>query len=480
MAKKTASAVQLLTVSLIIFVMLTFVLAVTTYVFYAQMNDAMVAKDDADKAAAAAAAKQLAADGDRKDLLETVVGADDGQTLEGLKKELAEQRDKLKGGENENTTPTYRGLVKTLATALENANRTHQNKIAEFDELKAKLLRTEDGRKSDQDAHDAQLKAKIKDLEQVSAAREEMNSKFEQEVSKLNEQLAAANAKVERLESLEDEIRNAAAPLAPEKQAEFRAADENPTAQVAMLLEELKDRNSTINRQNKILGSMRIASPDLQATILAATPPDDRIDGFDGQIVLVNELEKSVLILFPRTRTSDIRPGMLFDVYRPDEPLPLMADSKGRIEIVSAESETLVRGRVLDGTIADPIVANDAVATSLWSPLRPLEVVIVGHVQLDNDSKTDEDRLKGLVTDIGGKVAKSVSLATSLVVDAGEPTRVGSAGDDWTDEKAATRRLNLGEAEKLGVKVVRIDAFLELFGLEENYFEAEYLATPTP
>ena len=43
MAKKKASAVQALTIALIIFVMCTFVLAVTTYVFYAQNEEAKVA-----------------------------------------------------------------------------------------------------------------------------------------------------------------------------------------------------------------------------------------------------------------------------------------------------------------------------------------------------------------------------------------------------------------------------------------------------
>ena len=51
MAKKKASAVQALTIALIIFVMCTFVLAVTTYVFYAQNEDNKVAKKEADNAA---------------------------------------------------------------------------------------------------------------------------------------------------------------------------------------------------------------------------------------------------------------------------------------------------------------------------------------------------------------------------------------------------------------------------------------------
>ena len=51
MAKKREGPVQALTIALIIFVMCTFVLAVTTYVFYAQNEDAKEAKKAADDAA---------------------------------------------------------------------------------------------------------------------------------------------------------------------------------------------------------------------------------------------------------------------------------------------------------------------------------------------------------------------------------------------------------------------------------------------
>ena len=247
-----------------------------------------------------------------------------------------------------------------------------------------------------------------------------------------------------------------------------------------MLLDELKLRDEVVRRQNEVLGAMRIADPSLQDAILAATPADDRIDGFDGRIVLVNELEQSVLISFPRT--IGIRPGMLFFVYTPGDQLPMVAEKKGILEIVAVESGTTARGRVLNTSTRDPILLGDGVATSLWSPLRPLEVVVVGHVQLDRDSAADTDRLEALIASVGGRVAETVSHSTSLVVDAGEPRQVGEVGgrDDWTNQDKARRLQNLTQAAKLGVKVVRIDGFLELFGLEQNYFEADYLVTPTP
>ncbi len=480
MAKKTASAVQLLTISLIIFVMLTFVLAVTTYVFYAQKQDAVVAAKTAKESTTAAQQKQQAAEQAQQKMLSKIIGAEKGQTIDDLDTELLNFRDKVKGGGDENTTPTYRLLVKTLDTAVQSANQDNASLAEEKRNLEGKLAAAKQGRLTDQTAHKDQLEKEQEELAAVAAARQKMNQQYEADVARLSSALEAANEKAERLQSLEDKIRREAAPyVATESRDDFEAAT-TAAEQVAMLLDELKQRDQVVSRQNQVLGAMRIADPVLQDTILAATPADDRIDGFDGRIVLINELEQSVLIDFPRT--IGIRPGMLFFVYSPGDQLPLMADKKGILEIVTVESGSMARGRVLDTSTRDPILLGDAVATSLWSPLMPLEVVVVGHVQLDNDSATDTDRVQDLVVSVGGEVADTVSHTTSLVVDAGEPRQVGAVGgrEDWTDQDKARRLQNLTQAAKLGVKVVRIDGFLELFGLEQNYFEADYLVTPTP
>jgi len=225
---------------------------------------------------------------------------------------------------------------------------------------------------------------------------------------------------------------------------------------------------------------MRVADPTLQRYILAATPADDRIDGFDGRVVVVNERERSVLVRFPRT--IGIRPGMLFFAYEPMEQMPLISAKKGILEIVSVESGTVARGRILNTSNYNPIVEGDAVATSLWSPLMPLEVVFVGHIQIDRDSATDDQELEDLIQKVGGDVAQTVSHTTSLLVDAGVPNQSGVSGENLGWDEAAKRRrtINLQQANKLGIKVVRIDGFLELFGLEENYFDADHLVTPTP
>ena len=481
MAKKKASAVQALTIALIIFVMCTFVLAVTTYVFYAQNEDAKVAKEAAEKAANEARQSLTTAEQAQKDLLEARIGVNPGDSIEAVDKELAGLQEKAKkyGGE-ENATPTYRELIKTFDSALKSANGDNASLTAENRDLQDKLKSSQKNLKDIQVSHSETMDEKQKEIDAIGKAREETAAKFTAESQKLTEDLNAANDKASRLADLEKQIHDEVGPyISPSRRDKFSAAN-NAADQVAIVLEELTIRDKLINQQNQVLGAMRVADPTLQQYILAATPADDRIDGFDGRVVVVNERERSVLVRFPRT--IGIRPGMLFFAYEPMEQMPLISAKKGILEIVSVESGTVARGRILNTSNYNPIVEGDAVATSLWSPLMPLEVVFVGHIQIDRDSATDDQELEDLIQKVGGDVAQTVSHTTSLLVDAGVPNQSGVSGENLGWDEAAKRRrtINLQQANKLGIKVVRIDGFLELFGLEENYFDADHLVTPTP
>ena len=481
MAKKKASAVQALTIALIIFVMCTFVLAVTTYVFYAQNEDAKVAKEAAEDAATEARQSLTTAEQAQKDLLEARIGVNPGDSIEAVDKELAGLQEKAKkyGGE-ENATPTYRELIKTFDNALKSANGDNASLTAENRDLQDKLKSSQKNLKDIQVSHSETMDEKQKEIDAIGKAREETAAKFTAESQKLTEDLNAANDKASRLADLEKQIHDEVGPyISLSRRDKFYAAN-NAADQVAIVLEELTIRDKLINQQNQVLGAMRVADPTLQQYILAETPADDRIDGFDGRVVVVNERERSVLVRFPRT--IGIRPGMLFFAYEPMEQMPLISAKKGILEIVSVESGTVARGRILNTSNYNPIVEGDAVATSLWSPLMPLEVVFVGHIQIDRDPPTDDQELEDLIQKVGGDVAQTVSHSTSLLVDAGAPNQSGVSGENLGWDEAAKRRrtINLQQANKLGIKVVRIDGFLELFGLEENYFDADHLVTPTP
>jgi len=482
MAKKREGPVQALTIALIIFVMCTFVLAVTTYVFYAQNEDAKAAKKAADDAANQARQSLAAAEQSQKDLLESRIGVNEGDSIEAVDKELASLQDKAKKyGDDGNTTPTYRGLIQTLDKALANKDSANKTLEANVRNLETELAASRASLDEKTEAHSAAIDEKQKELAKVSQDSQKWQDEFTERYQASVQEVEKERAEKERLIALEDQIKKFVLPsMRPESQQKYRAAKDDPSSQLEIIAEELNDQIAAIKKKNQVLGYMRIADRrviDYIHSYIKNSLPEDRVEGFDGTVVVVNELEQSVVIAFPQT--ASLRIGTIFSVYNPGEHLPLTSAKKALVEIVSKnDSKRTARGRVLRGSNFDPVVEGDVVATNIWSPMMPLQVVLVGHVQLDRDSATDDEDLKNLVESAGGTVTDQVSYTTTFVIDAGMPNQ--QEQDDEYREQKRQRQAVLDRANELGVKILNTARFLEMFGLEENYFDADHLVTPTP
>jgi hypothetical protein len=482
MAKKREGPVQALTIALIIFVMCTFVLAVTTYVFYAQNEDAKAAKIAADEAADQA--RQSFAEGEQllKDLLESKIGVNEGDSIETVDEELGKLRDKAKDyGDDKNVTPTYRGLIQTLEKAIANKDSANKSLVAEKKSLMDERDKIRASLDATTESHNAEIDEKQKELAKVSQDSQKWQDEFTERYQASVQEVEKERAEKERLIALEDQIKKFVLPsMRPESQQKYKAAKDNPSSQLEIIAEELSDQIAAIKKKNQVLGYMRIADRrviDYIHSYIKNSLPEDRVEGFDGTVVVVNELEQSVVIAFPQT--TSLRIGTIFSVYNPGEHLPLTSAKKALVEIVSKnDSKRTARGRVLRGSNFDPVVEGDAVATNIWSPMMPLQVVLVGHVQLDRDSATDDEDLKNLVESAGGTVTDQVSYTTTFVIDAGMPNQ--QEQDDEYREQKRQRQAVLDRANELGVKILNTARFLEMFGLEENYFDADHLVTPTP
>jgi hypothetical protein len=482
MAKKREGPVQALTIALIIFVMCTFVLAVTTYVFYAQNEDAKAAKIAADDAAKQARQSLATAEQSQKDLLESRIGVNEGDSIEAVDKELASLQDKAKKyGDDGNATPTYRGLIQTLDKALANKDSANKTLEANVRDLEVELAASRASLDEKTETHSAAIDEKQKELAKVSQDSQKWQDEFTERYQASVQEVEKERAEKERLIALEDQIKKFVLPsMRPESQQKYKAAKDNPSSQLEIIAEELSDQIAAIKKKNQVLGYMRIADRrviDYIHSYIKNSLPEDRVEGFDGTVVVVNELEQSVVIAFPQT--TSLRIGTIFSVYNPGEHLPLTSAKKALVEIVSKnDSKRTARGRVLRGSNFDPVVEGDAVATNIWSPMMPLQVVLVGHVQLDRDSATDDEDLKNLVESAGGTVTDQVSYTTTFVIDAGMPNQ--QEQDDEYREQKRQRQAVLDRANELGVKILNTARFLEMFGLEENYFDADHLVTPTP
>lgn len=509
MASKT-STTQLFTIALAVFVTLTLVLAGTTYWFYKEYDKAQDIADAKQKEASEKNSAMLKAENERKLLLTDVLGFDKETSNEDVMKAKQDDIDDAFGKELAAAEKdlTYSDAVEWLSEAIKNhAGRMAglQNKEDEFakqrDDLEAKHVAEMDVKNASLTKIEEEKKkletAKV-DAERAKKDAEEKLEKVTEEFTGRLEQAVNLRAKIAKLES--DALLSAASrkkwpKLPPEKKPDAEEAGKNPEEdpktpvdfkQQMDRLELVRKEFEDVQKENRelrvVLDKLRVADESLQRTVRAAIPRDERIDSFDGRILSVNELDRTVLVSCGVT--TGLRAGLMFDVYDPVDPQPLIGTRKGVVEVVAIESDSLVRCRVRQDSTRDPIIPGDVVATALWSPGTALEVVVVG--MPDFGGKPDADRLKfeQMVQRLGGTVEEEVTPTTTVIVDAGFPkvSGVGADGQDarkqLSKEEKERRKIQIDEARRLGIKVVALEPFLAMMGLRTESVRENRLPVP--
>ncbi|NBW97180.1 MAG: hypothetical protein EBR28_10730 [Planctomycetia bacterium] len=472
MAASRATVVQSLSIALIVFVMLTFVLAVTTYLFFRQKFDAEAVAQAAGVETTKAKKELEAAEAD-KNKLKQILGFPEEKSVADIEEDVNAIFEKNHEDFNKDSK-SYR----TFSEWLLESNEAKDKDLKSLNATKAQLEKEKADAVAAAEKRHQELEAQKNAKEAEAAAlKKDFDARREEHETRsktLTEEQQKAFARAERLDLLDKEIAKGEDLLSPPRQARFKT--QPPEGRVALLFEELRDSAKRIARQNEILGDLRVADAKLQDTVFAATPADDRVDGFDGRIISVNELDRTVLI--DVGSTGGLRTGLVMRVYDPGNERPQAGDNKAVVEVVAVESGSLARARIRSDAVGNPILPGDRVATSLWSPHGTFEAVVVGFVQLDAEPKQDLDRLQELVERIGGRLEQSVSSTTTLVIDAGPPRSPGGVLEraaGWRAADDARRDKQIKEARRLGLRVVGIDGFLDMMGLDRQILDANRL-----
>jgi hypothetical protein len=486
MASNNSSVVQSFSIALIVFVMLTFVLGVTTYLFFKKADENLKLMEAKQTEASDANTKRLEAEKNRLELVKDVLGFPEELGNPEILKRKQDAIDDVYGKYLEQ--PTYDSVVEWLSSSVQKHHEAMSSLQAEKDRFAAE-------KKELADRHESELKKKEESTQNAVAKIKAVESKQQaseaaaaDSIKQLEQARDAATAQTKRLKLVGEKISEARPYLSLDRQqkwpADSEAADgDRDERRVAVLLDEMRDRERTIVRLNQIIAQLRVADPALQTTVLAATPKDDRVDEFDGRILSVNELDRTVLVSVGRT--TGLRAGLQLNVYNPTDPQPQIGSKKAVVEVVAIESDSLVRCRVRKDSTRDPIIPGDVVATSLWSPGTPLEVVIVGITQFGGEPEGDRKRLEQLVERVGGTVADTVSPSTTMVVDAGVPQSKGIDAEGqvasrkfWSAKQKERRVSQMKAAEQMGIKVTAIEPFLDMLGLQVESVRANRLPVP--
>jgi hypothetical protein len=301
------------------------------------------------------------------------------------------------------------------------------------------------------------------------AARKRQKSEFEEKLKVAQEAQKAAEAHRDEIENSLKEILN---------QRDIELKDVNK--KFRNLLAEYQQDKETWAEEKKQLdyditllngANNRLREENDRLTLVSFEKPDG----------LINTVDHSSGLVWINLGSEDNLPVRLtFSVYnRAHHGVGRgLEDLKGAIEITRVLGPHLAQARILDRNSFNPITQNDPIYTPLWSPGRIESFAFIGNLDFDNDGLSDRARMKQLVTtsgakittevdDEGNRIGKPIGVETKYLV-------VGELPDPADEADAEKRAIKMQilehftdmekEARIQGVRKINLSDFLSHIG----------------
>jgi hypothetical protein len=351
---------QGLQIALILFVMVTIVLSVTTYLGFKNYSDEFKAKE----LAAADGAKALndnRQNEERIKKLKKFIGAADTDQVDMIETTFNDDMKKFGAGYPEDSL-FYHKLLDKMKKTIDEKNNDLEAEKAKIPEVK--------------DAYDRQLKEKDVQVE-----------KFKEERNKANDDLASEQTKYqnERRRITDDQSKLA-----------------GDVADVRKNLNEARDKAKTDEQASKTV---------IDKLKTRVTQQGDKIAGFEsdkvgtpsGEITWVNQRNSAVWINIGSA--DSLTRQVSFSVFPPD--VSTMTDKgskKAKIEVTQILGPHLSEARVVDDDPANPIVPGDKIFTPLWSSGEKRHLALAGLMDIDGDGRSDLQAVLNIIAINGGVV----------------------------------------------------------------------------
>jgi hypothetical protein len=417
---------QGLQITLIIFVMLTIILSVTTFIFYNNYKEHATKAKSADESAQQAMNRERTTQ-DERNALATTLGFPITEKKEDIESKTA--ADKKKYAEFFTNVPepqrNYMKLVEEMAKTIDMKNQ---------ELAKAKLASDTLTREYQENADKwaAALKKHEDDKNKAVASEGAIRDSNTRQVAELSKQAQLAQAAVgQKNKELQDE----------------RARHDG---EMKKLADELRKAYETVKNKQGVIEGLTQAAP---------TVPD-------GRISWVNQRDDTVFI---NVGSEDgLQRRISFSVYDRNATDAANAVKKGSIEVLNIRGPHLAEARIMESTNTDPIVPGDIIYTPIWDPGQTQHFAIVGFIDFDNDRSSDRTKLRDLITHNGGvidvevdekgNVTGELTSRTNYLIKGAPPNE-----DDLPAVISAFSNLDR-QAASNGVPAISVKAFLAQIG----------------
>lgn len=455
---------KLLQIALIITVALLFVLAVLCYFVFASRSDALAQLDEANQQLSTANQERTQQQNAASEL-KRILGFPENKPID----EITTETNEAFGSDYVDFQADAGNYTALSARLLDELRRKDDALLKATTDLQAAVQ----GRQAAEQARDDAKAAADRDLQaraqQFSDNEDDFNQRraaFEQQQQQLGQTLQSAQSESTAFQDVNETLMQGEKLISSQYRERYREAVGDPSAQVRLLYDQLNDQTAEITKKNRLVASLGAASQDVQDYLLRSMPQADRVDRYDGRIISIDEANNIVEIAVPAT--TGLRPGLVFHIFDGDALTPLWSTTKGTIEVVSSQGGRVI-ARIRHEAMRNPIIVGDGIATPLWSPGMPMDVVIVGLVRLDDDREEDSEALTALVERLGGRVSNDVEASTTLLVDAGRPVSRGGENSRepiFRPQDEKRRNDQIDQARRLAIRTVGLDVFLDWLGMD--------------
>lgn len=413
---------QGLQIALIIFVMLTILLSVTTYMFFREYTDAdEKSRKNADENTKAQQALRQGLE--EQDKLKKFIGAGEKATVAEVETTFQEDM--------KNFATTVPDESKAYRQALEFLANTLKERTAEVIEARAAVEREQGERSKVEKAKQTQVDEAVANAQKAEADLAAAKKTFDEDRK--------------RQQEVEADLKQQ---LQTKNEAYTELADKSKKRE-----EEQTAENKKLDTYNKMLAEK---NADLDPTRGFEVP--------DGKIVWVDQ----------KTRTAYINVGSadglhrqtMFSVVGGDEDVGGDQRRKGAIEVVEVLGPHFAEARILEDKVTDLMVEGDKIFTPLWHPGRTEGVAIIGSIDIDGDGSDDREMIRDLVRMSGGSIDAEDSADGKQVGAITQNTRYVIQGTPPNDSNIAGKAYTTmqRDANRLGVKLISVAKFFDQVG----------------
>lgn len=409
---------QGLTAALIVFVCLTLILSVTTFMFFRFWEQVGIeATENLTRANEfqAANGRTLEANNKLKDFL----GISRGKDIEGVQTVYNEDKEKYMNAFPEEKQ-RYRDALIYLSEVMQERDTNLAAQIENVKQLNDQFEAAEKDKNQQVQTHQEAAKQSTTEL---TKERSDFNE-FREKMKRQGEELLAT------------------------KQELQKSLDES-TAKAATTIDELTDN---LRESDVIKNRFKEQRDELLDPVFKVA---------DGKIARVNQYTGTVWLTIGRDDL--LKRQTTFSVYSADAADVANPPSKGKIEVIEILDNHLSEARILEDDITDPVSMGDLIYTPVWTPGRAERFALAGVMDLDGDGRDDRHIVRNLITQSGGIVDAELSDKDEIRGKMTADTRFLVLGDQPEGSLKGYSAIQK-RAKELGVSELKLDVFLDHIG----------------